>query len=224
MPIIISGSNGISGVDGTAGAPAVQGSDGDTGVFFPAVNQVALAAGGTQVLLGTSTGVTVTGTLQAGGSTLYPLVQGTAVASTSGTAIDFTGIPSWARRITVMLDGVSTNGSSNLLLQLGTSSGPETSGYRGTAFYPGATYSLLTSGVLLAQGGAAANITNGSLSFSLVTGNTWAGNGITSYSNSAAISIVSFAKALGGVLDRVRFTTVAGTDTFDAGNINIQYD
>ena len=63
MPIFISGSNGISGVDGAAAAPAVQGTDTNTGVFFPAADQVALAANGTQVLLGTSTGASVSGNL-----------------------------------------------------------------------------------------------------------------------------------------------------------------
>lgn len=227
MPVIINGSTGISGTDGSAATPAVQGTDTNTGMFFPAADTIAFSEGGVEALRLNSSGNAIfSGTVRVGGiaADLYPLVLDTAKASTSGTFVDFTGIPSWAKRITVLFDGVSTNGSSNLLLQLGTSSGPETSGYRGTAFYPGATYSLLTSGVLLAQGGAAANIANGSISFGLVTGNTWAGNGITSYSNAAAISIVSFAKALGGTLDRVRVTTVNGTDLFDAGSVNVMWE
>jgi len=54
------------------------------------------------------------------------ITSGTAVASTSGTSIDFTGIPSWVKRITVMFDVVSTNGSAIILIQLGDSGGIET--------------------------------------------------------------------------------------------------
>ena len=50
------------------------------------------------------------------------ITSGTAVASTSGTSIDFTGIPSWAKRITVMFNGVSTNGTSQQLIQIGSGS------------------------------------------------------------------------------------------------------
>lgn len=60
------------------------------------------------------------------------ITSSTAVASTSGTSIDFTGIPSWVKRITVMLSGVSTNGSSAVQIQLGTSSGATVSGYLGS--------------------------------------------------------------------------------------------
>ena len=50
------------------------------------------------------------------------LVSGTAVASTSGTSIDFTGIPSWVKRITVMFNGVSTSGTSFKQIQIGSGS------------------------------------------------------------------------------------------------------
>ena len=123
MPLFISGSNGISGADGTAALPAVQGTDGNTGVFFPAADQVAIATGGVQRLL-----VDASGNVTTGVGSLYPLVSGTAVASTSGTAIDFTGIPSWVRRVTVMFSGVSTNGTSNVQVQIGSGSFV-TSGY-----------------------------------------------------------------------------------------------
>ena len=69
-----------------------------------------------------------TQTLVANSGTLAPIVSGTAVASTSGTSIDFTGIPSWVKRITVMLNGVSTSGTSIVQVQIGSGS-PTTSGY-----------------------------------------------------------------------------------------------
>ena len=95
MPITINGTSGISGVDGTAGTPAVIGSDADTGFVF--------AAG------------QITASLNGSGANV-PLVQGTAQNSTAGTSIDFTGIPSWAKRVTVIFNGVSTTGASDILV------------------------------------------------------------------------------------------------------------
>ena len=50
MPVIIDGTNGISGVDGSASTPAVQGTDTNTGMFFPAADTIAFAEGGTEVM------------------------------------------------------------------------------------------------------------------------------------------------------------------------------
>jgi hypothetical protein len=227
MPIIISGTSGISGVDGTAASPAIQGTDGDTGVYFPAANQVALTAGGTQALLGTSTGVTIAGTLRANGvaSDIYPLVQGAAVASTSGTSIDFTAIPSWVRRVTVMLSGVSTNGTSNGLIQLGTSGGVVTTGYAGAgAFGPAYSVSNYTTGFGMPIFSAATVVVEGAVTITNLTGNTWTAAGTVSRSDAAVSGTTAGRIALSGTLDRIRLTTVAGTDTFDAGTVNILWE
>ncbi len=56
-------------------------------------------------------------------------------ATTSGTFKEFTGIPSWARRITLALWYVSTNGAANILVQLGTGGAPTTSGYAGYSVF-----------------------------------------------------------------------------------------
>ena len=50
MPLILNGSTGISGTDGSAGTPAVQGTDTNTGIFFPAADTIAFAEGGTEVM------------------------------------------------------------------------------------------------------------------------------------------------------------------------------
>ena len=162
-----------------------------------------------------------------GGATL---TAGTAVASTSGTSIDFTSIPSWVKRITVMFNGVSTNGSSNLIAQLGSGS-VTTTGYISYVCITGssgtATGSQYTTGLGVDAGtGSAATTRTGLATFCLLTGNTWAQsfqmgfwNGSTAYTVQGGGSI-----ALSGTLDRVRITTVNGTDTFDAGSINILYE
>jgi hypothetical protein len=181
------------------------------------------------IVLDGTTGITapsVTGTPVIGG-----LVSGTAVASTSGTSIDFTGIPSWAKRITVMFNGVSTNSTSIRQIQLGDSGGIETSGYTGsvaitnsagsggnTAF-SGAGFNITSSGNTLA-----ADTMYGSLVFVNVSGNIWVGTGIFVSSNQPCSFYISGVKTLSDTLDRVRITTVNGTDTFDAGTINIIYE
>jgi hypothetical protein len=147
-------------------------------------------------------------------------VAGTAVASTSGTSIDFTSIPSWVKRITFMYDGVSTNGSSNVMLQIGTSSGIETTGYLGafenTNFAP--------AGFGITYGTGAGSVAHGIAVITKLNGNSWVYSGAMGYSSSASSGAGGGSKTLSGTLDRVRLTTFTGTDTFDAGSINILYE
>jgi hypothetical protein len=155
------------------------------------------------------------------------IVSGTSVASTSGTSIDFTSIPSWVKRITVMLDAVSTSGTSNWLIQLGDSGGIENTGYLSVGTFLGAT----TGGTSYTAGfglpiGNATHVAQGLIILSNLTGNGWTANGSLAGSGSAAgfIYSTSGAKTLSATLDRVRITTAGGTDTFDAGSINILYE
>jgi hypothetical protein len=161
------------------------------------------------------------GTYQGGAVT-----SGTAVASTSGTSIDYTSIPSWVKRITVMFNSVSTNGSSNIRLQLGAGS-ITSSGYTGLALYvgdaatPGGANS--TSGFDSYGDSNAINVRSGNIVFTLVGSNTWTMNG--GYRYTSGYSVIFFGSVpLSGTLDRVRITTVNGTDTFDAGSVNILYE
>ena len=150
------------------------------------------------------------------------LTLGTAVASTSGTSIDFTGIPSTVKRITVMFQGVSTNGTSSVLVQLGTASGVETSNYLG-AVSDGAANANFTTG-FSDNTGNAANVRHGLYSISNVATNTWACAFQLGFSNNVSMRQGAGSKSLSGTLDRIRITTVNGTDTFDAGSINILYE
>jgi hypothetical protein len=159
------------------------------------------------------------------------LTNGTAQASTSGTSIDFTSIPSWVKRITVCIAGVSTSGTSNPLIQIGDSGGVETSGYLSAAT-SGAdgnppSVSTHTAGFGL-NASTATNLLHGSIVLTLLdaSANTWVASGnIGNYVGGiGAYVLVAGSKSLSATLDRVRLTTVNGTDTFDAGSINIQYD
>ena len=165
---------------------------------------------------------TFTATMGSATGTHFPFAAGTAVASTSGTSIDFTSIPSWVKRITVMFNGVSTSGTSNLQIQLGSGS-PTTSGYLGSSIAStaaGNSAATSTTGFVLLTG-AATYLLNGFGVFTNLTGNTWAGVVNTGQSDTARSTSVYAAIGLAGVLDRIRITTVNGTDTFDAGSINI---
>jgi hypothetical protein len=154
------------------------------------------------------------------------LTSGTAVASTSGTSIDFTGIPSWAKRITVMFSGVSLSGTSSFLVQLGSGS-PQITGYQGTGGAISTTASNTTGGIVSTAGipinvVVAAYTVSGAMTLVNISGNTWISFYALGGSNDARSGGGNV--TLSGALDRVRITTVNGTDTFDAGSINIMYE
>lgn len=158
-----------------------------------------------------------------------PFTLATAVASTSGTAIDFTGIPSWAKRINVMLYNVSVSGSSQMQVQLGTSSGFNTSGYNSYMAVAYGNNQVSTASIATGLGiwnGANTSLRFASMIITKFTGDAWLatvtagfGDGATSGSITGGGGI-----SLASTLDRVRITTVNGTDTFDLGSINIMYE
>ena len=192
-------------------------------------SQALVSVDGTQTLTGkTLTSPTLTSPTIGGTPTgVGVLTSGTAVASTSGTSIDFTGIPSWVKRITVMLSTVSTNGTSNKQIQLGTSGGVVTSGYLSSCSliygFQLCVVDSITSGFLLRSDQASEEL-NGHYVFTLLESNTWVGSTIFQSSSNTRVWTGAGKISLGGTLDRLRITTVNGTDTFDAGSINILYE
>jgi len=183
-------------------------------------NNIVLAADGSTTIT-TLTGTTITGTSVRGGIT-----SGTAVASTSGTSIDFTSIPSYVKRITVMFDEVSTNGSSVPLIQLGTSGGVVSTGYISSGGFCGPASGTLgssTAGFIWQLPNLSSTMT-GHVIITLVGSNLWIYSSTVARTNDGYAMMGSGTKTLSGTLDRVRITTVNGTDTFDAGSINILYE
>jgi hypothetical protein len=156
-----------------------------------------------------------------------PLTRGTAV-NVSGTSVDFTSIPSWVKRITVVLSGVSTNGSSMILFRLGTGGTPATSGYTGAASTVGendnsSSSSSSTAGVPISGYSIAAGSTFwGNVIFTNVSGNAWSCSGVVTGGSTATMLAGSI--TLGGVLNILRITTAGGTAAFDAGTVNIMYE
>lgn len=179
----------------------------------------------------TATGVgTGTGTAQitvwtsATPATINQLTLMTAQATTSGTSKDFTGIPSWVKRITVLFNAVSTNGTSPVQMQLGAGS-IQTTGYVSATFsYHSSTSSGSTTGLICDQGassGGAGASRNGFITICLLGSNIYLSSGILYTPN---ITPSAGKVTLSGAVDRLRITTINGTDTFDDGSINIMYE
>ena len=154
------------------------------------------------------------------------LVSGTAVTA-SGTSVDFTGIPAGVKRVTVMLSGVSTNGTSAFCIQLGDSGGIENTGYSSSASRISTTVLTQngTTGFILFGGTAtAAAVYQGYFSIGLIGSNTWAMHGTIADITNTQTQVSCGSKTISDTLTQIRITTVNGTDTFDAGTINIMYE
>jgi hypothetical protein len=149
---------------------------------------------------------------------------------TNNTSIEFTGIPTWARRLTVMLNGVSTNGTSAIQVQLGTGAGPTfvTSGYLGASMAVttslGAAGEQNGNGFRVCTGVTAASIIHGSIIISNLTGNTWSLSSVLGQSDLIRVSWAGGSTALAAALTALRVTTVLGADFFDAGSINLLWE
>lgn len=171
--------------------------------------------------------ISVDGDLSVTGNLSGTIRRGTAVTSTSGTAIDFTSIPSWVKRITLTFSGISLSGTDHILIRLSTGGTFATTGYTSTSNYTtsgGATGGTnSTAGALLFSGNAI-NILTGSYTFVNLTGNTWVGTGGHIYDNDGGFVGNGASKVtIGGTLDGIRITS-AGSNTFDAGTINVFWE
>ena len=154
------------------------------------------------------------------------ITLGTPVASTSGTSIDFTGIPAGTKRITINLADVSTNSTSNYLIQIGDSGGIENTSYTSGAATDSGTRVTSTAGFIFNSATAAGAFYSGRVILEIINTatNTWVAGGVLTDTGSGLYVGSGGKKSLSAELDRVRITTVGGSDTFDAGEINITYE
>lgn len=188
----------------------------------------------------TSTDVTVGGVLCSNGvvtASAVRITAGTAKAYnwnglTTNTFLDFTGIPSWVKRVTIMFTGFRTDnsGGGGAIIQLGTASGIETSSYLGSASSnsnaASPSVTVFTTGILLdgSGSGLSSYLRNGVVTINLLTGNTWAISGTLGNSEATRCTFVGGSKALSTTLDRVRITSGSGTDVLTGGTVNILYE
>src|SRR6187549_526168 len=183
-----------------------------TNIYTNAIN--AATAGEVATMTSTTTGLTPNS---------QKIVLSTAQASTSGTAITFSSIPDGVRRINVHFSGVSTSGTSNVMIQLGDAGGVEATGYLGAAdtittatpatanFTTGFGVTATTVAGMILHGHATLVLMNSSA-------NTWCCVSLMGHSNAATFSMGAGVKSTSAELDRVVITTVGGADTFDAGS------
>ena len=155
-----------------------------------------------------------------GGTAIYPLTRATDILAT-GSYVDFTGIPSWVKRITIIFNYVSTNGSDELLVRIGDSSGVAATGYISEAS-DRAGDSTSTSGFIVTVSSSSTSSVIGSVVLHNYADTSWISSGVLSISSLVASSAGS--KQLASALTTVRITTTGGTNTFDLGAINIMYE
>lgn len=156
---------------------------------------------------------------------IYGPVLGTP-QTPSGTTADFTGIPSWAKKVTILFDGISFNNTAQLRVQLGDSGGIENTGYSGWVTTISATEaSTSASSGIDFQSAAGSSISRGSITLFLINSSTnlWLAT-INLTHGSSDVHVGSVSKSLSSTLTQVRITTVAGTATFDAGSINVMWE
>jgi hypothetical protein len=164
----------------------------------------------------------VSGTVNAGGTNPFPGTGGP-------TSVDFTSIPSWVKRVTVMFNGVSTSGGSIYIIQLGAGS-IENTGYISSSGViidtPSYGATAQTTGFSITGTGAQSTaLYGGSAILTLLGSNIWTLQSCLGCALNSRTFFSAGSKTLSGTLDRVRITTVSpGTDTFDAGSINIMYE
>ena len=185
------------------------------GFYKPAANTIALATNSIQAWR-----VDVNG-YQISDLANYALIQGASWASTSGTSHDWTGIPSWAKKITVSLNGVSASNSDNLIIQIGHTT-PDTTSYStvtNTFNNNPSSVTTGTTGFYLMNSNANASAWTGNVQLTNITGNTWVCSGVI-VNSGGSVSIFGGSHAIASALDIVRITW-SGTNTFDAGTVSI---
>lgn len=193
------------------------------------VNVASLARG---MIIGNPTGIYQgNGTLNAtalydDGVQVLPIILQTMVTASGQSEIDFTGIPATAKRVTVSFSGLSLSGTDNMLIQLGDAGGPENTGYVSVSADIDASETTVssTAGIII-KCDAAADAIHGEVVFTLMDAATflWSCHGVLASSNGTSSITTAGSKALSAVLTQVRIDTT-GTNTFDAGSVNVVYE
>jgi hypothetical protein len=191
------------------------------GTLIPASGVTLVSTAATQTLTNkTLTSPTITGGSLSGTSGV--LTSGTAQSSASGTSVDFTSIPSWVKRVTVMFLGVSTSVASEVQIQLGDSGGIENTGYTSSASQ-GTTSSFSSTGLVVTASPLSSDLISGIVTIANITGNTWVSSGAVTVGSNVSTRVSGGSKTLSATLDRLSLVLLSG-GVFDAGTINIMYE
>lgn len=153
------------------------------------------------------------------------IVSGAIIPTVTGTSFDFTNIPSWVKRITVMFNNVSVSSTDNLLVQGGVGGVIDAAGYAststGTSGGAGGTATNTTGYVI--RGSAGTMSLSGQMVLTLLGNNIWVSSHACTFDGSSSSVFGGGTNTFSGTLDTIRITRTS-TDTFDAGSINILYE
>ena len=215
--IILLLASNVWGESGVTSAPGIQLQDEGTG------------AGRIQILNCVGAGIACTKSGVTGTATISSSGGGITVGNytaLSATAVDYGSIPTGTKRIVVMINGASTNGTSQIQVQIGDSGGVENTSYVSSAQTGGSRVASTSGYVMEFTPTAAANVRSGKVTLDLMDAATfhWVSSGTVTNVSASDTYYSAGIKALSAELTQVRITTVNGTDTFDAGNVNITYE
>lgn len=144
-----------------------------------------------------------------------------AIATTSGTTHDFTGLPDYIRRLTLTFGAVGTDSATELLVQLGDASSFETSGYISSSGFESSDLELSTAGFVILRV-AASDINRGHMVITRADTLDWISSHTMYLDTTGRNCKGGGSKTLTGTLTRVRLTTEAGL--FDEGQITLHYE
>jgi hypothetical protein len=195
-------------------------------LILPGAANITTAVGDRMIVRAdTTANMSVIAYTRANGMPVYGPVmqylQTAAINTTAGTNVDYTTVPSWAKKVTVSFNGVSTNGVNFLLAEIGNAT-PETTGYlsAGTNF----TASSSSVAGFIIESSAAANLVSGQMVLVQVSANVWIESHTLSYPIGTLFFVGAGSKTTAAAVTVVRLTTVGGTDTFDAGSYTITFE
>jgi len=151
----------------------------------------------------------------------------TAVATTSGTAIDFTSIPAGVKRVTLLFSETSLSGADDFLIQLGDSGGFETSGYISSVGHvihgQNGNVRSSTAG-FIAGGGDSSTKLIGTMTLSLIVAGSFKWISALNVTQTTAVTQCGGGqKSLSAELTQVRIDST-GSNTFDAGSVAISWE
>jgi hypothetical protein len=197
-----------------------------TTLMLPGGADITTAAGDTALVIQDSSDNVKVAVYQRAASTVGALTLSTEQATTSGTTKDFS-IPSGAKRIVVMVNGVSLNSAGpEIGIRLGDSGGVEDTGYTSiSGEFTDADGAIDadsdTTAFRISTGDDAADAIYGSVILCRMnTTHTWVASGVIGQTGTASIVPVGGSKTLSGELTTVRL--MGGT--FDAGAVNVMYE
>ena len=146
-------------------------------------------------------------------------------ASTSGTEVEFTGIPSDALEITLMFTGVSASGTNNFMVQLGTASGYIETGYDSLSQNEGGSDDTAATDCFLIRADANNHLRTGAMVITKASGSSYVQTGSFALNPSGVqggTQTYGSLTSVSGTVNRLR-VKLNGTNTFDAGTISVSY-